>query len=924
MAASEKLEETYGSAEAGKADEPDRYGEWLSDDARIWRVYGQFAKEDDKDKIKRWNSGLTNLALFAALFSGITTAFIIESQHDLKPDFAELLYRVQTATAHGRAYVEEPFVVTAQARLVNCLWITSLGLSLSAALIAIMGQDWIEMYVDRPVCNTRQWAEIRTFRINGVHRWYMPGVIATAPVLLHASLFLFGIGLAVFMASDAITRNLCIALCATTAFLYAVTIFSPILWPSSPFRSPATILIRRWFCAVFRRNSTISIRPDRPTLRAAPKWLQDVCSQPLAAFSRLLDQYGPQVSNGWTDVSETPSPTLVGNSLSWLSSASSAPEVGQLVVLGLCDHTTGLKVCGHASSRIMTQKLRQHAETNLERLSLPDLSRYVFICGNAGQRFWRSDIKRCFKDAIAAENQIPQDFLLALVHLTNGFQGEPSWQSLLRVGFVHYDHLIIHPDQLERVCARIPVCNPITLSTIASIIDSVRSDTAAISCSPIPGNLIVLMYRWRHSLPPDLRPIEKTLRGMLSDEALVQKSTLTTLCSNTATDLDHRPIDGIIHSLIAFFVCRQGGDSADRVTLDLILSIARASSASDGNSPRPHTCLAAIFGDSDPEITTAAWHGRPEHDIEAALICIDPRERPDPPHVPLACSQDLRPMLARMLVRDICPPFQSPADTAGRTRLPRGDLLFQLVAFMTLDGAAPDDLFHPMLEQGGLVNLTRTIDQISTRSGRYGHSTQFWRILSAIARWIATRSDEIGRSEVFELFTLSPTPQGPNNAVWNLVDAIGIAFSPLRWPIDSPQDGDGSTASAESRALFSSARRFMFDLQRLRAVFPASPLWVDIARQVGRNKASFPVSDWPRWGEAVQAATGVDPTQLSMKEHPSQMSTALEGAQDSEPSADGGNRTGEPVDAEIVATPSTHPTPQIGRITGEEISEGGP
>ncbi|EJD45067.1 hypothetical protein AURDEDRAFT_27261, partial [Auricularia subglabra TFB-10046 SS5] len=133
------------------------------------------------------------------LLSAVTTAFIIESQQDTEPDYARLTFSVLSATAAGVPFKEEPFVIDPSVRTINCLWISNLMLSLTAALIAIMGKDWIGMYAARPVCNPRQRAEIRTYRLGCVERWYMPGVIASAPVLLHVSLALFAAGLVSFV-----------------------------------------------------------------------------------------------------------------------------------------------------------------------------------------------------------------------------------------------------------------------------------------------------------------------------------------------------------------------------------------------------------------------------------------------------------------------------------------------------------------------------------------------------------------------------------------------------------------------------------------------------------------------------------------------------------------------------------------------------
>ncbi|EJD45031.1 hypothetical protein AURDEDRAFT_20144, partial [Auricularia subglabra TFB-10046 SS5] len=69
----------------------------------------------------------------AGLFSAVTTAFIIESQQDTEPDYARLTFLVLNATAAGVPFTPEPFVLDPSVRTINCLWIASLMLSLTAA-----------------------------------------------------------------------------------------------------------------------------------------------------------------------------------------------------------------------------------------------------------------------------------------------------------------------------------------------------------------------------------------------------------------------------------------------------------------------------------------------------------------------------------------------------------------------------------------------------------------------------------------------------------------------------------------------------------------------------------------------------------------------------------------------------------------------
>ncbi|KII89358.1 hypothetical protein PLICRDRAFT_60023, partial [Plicaturopsis crispa FD-325 SS-3] len=55
-------------------------------DAQIWDTYLEEATKHDKDDIISWNQILDVILIFAALFSAILTAFIIEFYQGLQPD----------------------------------------------------------------------------------------------------------------------------------------------------------------------------------------------------------------------------------------------------------------------------------------------------------------------------------------------------------------------------------------------------------------------------------------------------------------------------------------------------------------------------------------------------------------------------------------------------------------------------------------------------------------------------------------------------------------------------------------------------------------------------------------------------------------------------------------------------------------------
>ncbi|KAJ7118239.1 hypothetical protein C8R44DRAFT_565153, partial [Mycena epipterygia] len=61
---------------------------------KIWTVYIDEAEKYDKALVESWRSDMEGLLIFAALFSAIVTAFIIESYKTLNSDSGDLTVRL--------------------------------------------------------------------------------------------------------------------------------------------------------------------------------------------------------------------------------------------------------------------------------------------------------------------------------------------------------------------------------------------------------------------------------------------------------------------------------------------------------------------------------------------------------------------------------------------------------------------------------------------------------------------------------------------------------------------------------------------------------------------------------------------------------------------------------------------------------------
>ncbi|KAF8597699.1 hypothetical protein BDV93DRAFT_397728, partial [Ceratobasidium sp. AG-I] len=127
--------------------------------AGIWQIYLDEAREYDDELVAGKNENLDMMLLFAALFSAILTAFLIESKNLLQQDSAEVTISLLLMIAQSQQRLEQGnprlasdpiqpprFSASMSARWINGLWFMSLALSLSAALIAMLAKEWLVAY----------------------------------------------------------------------------------------------------------------------------------------------------------------------------------------------------------------------------------------------------------------------------------------------------------------------------------------------------------------------------------------------------------------------------------------------------------------------------------------------------------------------------------------------------------------------------------------------------------------------------------------------------------------------------------------------------------------------------------------------------------------------------------------------------------
>lgn len=221
----------------------------------------------------------------AGLFSAVVTAFIIESYQKLQPDSGDqtvaLLLQIsqQLATMQNATAVvtlasasDSSFVPSSSDVRINIFWFISLVLSLTVALVGIVTLQWLREHqrYDKDL-NSKQRLAIYHARSQGLHRWFVPQIFATLPLLLQLALVLFFVGLLDFL----------IAIRTEVAIPVGIALGIPILFLAITTMMPTLQL----FVVGFPYLLSVNYNPPSPCPYRSPQSL--LATRP-AAFSALF------------------------------------------------------------------------------------------------------------------------------------------------------------------------------------------------------------------------------------------------------------------------------------------------------------------------------------------------------------------------------------------------------------------------------------------------------------------------------------------------------------------------------------------------------------------------------------------------------------------------------------------------------------
>ncbi|CAE6470173.1 unnamed protein product [Rhizoctonia solani] len=196
----------------------DEYGAELEPDARVWKTYVKEADKFDAEQVDGWNRSLDVTLIFAALFTAICTAFVIESSKSLKEDLAEtaarrldqmtsILLVVANVTDRSQLNPNEltapispvPFSPRPVDVCVNALWFFSLILSAAVSLIAMLAKEWCYLFMSGRIGDPWSQTKRRQQRWEGIEKWKMEQMIMILPSFIHLSFLSFAIGLCIYL-----------------------------------------------------------------------------------------------------------------------------------------------------------------------------------------------------------------------------------------------------------------------------------------------------------------------------------------------------------------------------------------------------------------------------------------------------------------------------------------------------------------------------------------------------------------------------------------------------------------------------------------------------------------------------------------------------------------------------------------------------
>lgn len=236
---------------------------------RFYHAFNQEADEYDKDFHSKYHDDLNTTLIFvsrfrrkpgtaltspqAGLFSAVASAFIVDVQNELRPDYQELSFTVLTMLLNATSGTPNQHTIAnytipkftgpnSSAVEVQSVLFGSLASSLFAAFFAMLGKQWLNLHVEGSFIDRSRHRELR---MRGMITWRFKIIIECLPFVLQISLFLLGYALSryVWGLSKAVGAVL-IAFTSFGVLFYLFIVVAGTRWKTCPFQTPVSFLLR--------------------------------------------------------------------------------------------------------------------------------------------------------------------------------------------------------------------------------------------------------------------------------------------------------------------------------------------------------------------------------------------------------------------------------------------------------------------------------------------------------------------------------------------------------------------------------------------------------------------------------------------------------------------------------------------------------
>ena len=173
----------------------------------------------------------------AGLFSAVASAFIVDVQTQIRQDNLNATSGISSDT--GVPTATGPNQATIEVQAVLC---SALASAMLAALFAMLGKQWLNLYVDGSFIDRNRHRELK---MSGMVAWHFKAVMECLPLIMQGSLLLLGYALARYFWDLSRTVSfVVIAFTASGLIFYLSIVVAATASKACPFQTPASVFFR--------------------------------------------------------------------------------------------------------------------------------------------------------------------------------------------------------------------------------------------------------------------------------------------------------------------------------------------------------------------------------------------------------------------------------------------------------------------------------------------------------------------------------------------------------------------------------------------------------------------------------------------------------------------------------------------------------